>query len=173
MRRHREHRIRDSGIPWNAGVTRDMGSAVDVPKATEVVIVARRLPPGGIGNDVAILPQQGFNDLEDPRMGDGALDRAAPIEHLVSKRGRLLGCVASVIGRVLVENPIDVGAEGSDLTRVEYPFEHDEPVRLEALRRRGGRVGAERQESGRPSEHSPILPPTGCRGQRGVGAEEG
>ena len=110
VRGHGENRIRDPGVPWDAGVTGDMGPAVDVPEATQMVIVARWLPPGGIGNDVAILPEEGLDDLEDPGIGDGALDGAAPIEHLVAKRRRFLGSVPPFIRRVLVEDPVDVGA---------------------------------------------------------------
>jgi len=41
--------------------------------------------------------QQGFNDLEDSWVADGALDEAAPVEHFVAKWGRLLGEISSFI----------------------------------------------------------------------------
>jgi len=98
-------------------------SAVDVPEASEVVVVSRWLPPGGIGDDVAILPQQGFNDLEDSWVADGALDEAAPVEHFVAKWGRLLGEISSFIRWELVKDPFDLGTERGNLISREYVIE--------------------------------------------------
>ncbi len=106
-----EHRIGDAGVPRNTGITRDVRSAVDVPEPSEVAVVARLLPPGGVGDDVAVLAQEGLDHLEDARMADGPLHEAAPIEHLVTERCRLLGGVPTVIGWVFLEDPFDLGAE--------------------------------------------------------------
>ena len=73
---------------------------------------------------MAVLPQEGLHDLEDPRVADGALDEAAPVEHLVAKRGRLLGGVSSFIRRELVEDPFDLGPERSDLIAPEHAVEY-------------------------------------------------
>src|ERR1700691_4316548 len=54
--------IGNPGIPRHIGITGDVRSAVDVPEASEVVVVARWLPPGGVGDDVAIVPQKGLDD---------------------------------------------------------------------------------------------------------------
>ena len=49
--------IGDPCIPRHIGITGYVRSAVDVPEASEVVVVARWLPPGGVGDDMAIFPQ--------------------------------------------------------------------------------------------------------------------
>jgi hypothetical protein len=106
--------IRDPGIPGHSGITGYVRSAVDVPEPTEVIVVARRLPPGGVGDDMAILSQKGVNDLEDPWVTDGGLDELAPVEHFVAKWGRLFGGVPSFIGWELVKDAFDLGAECGD-----------------------------------------------------------
>ena len=83
--RDSENRIRDPRIPRNARVTGDVWSAVDVPEAAEMLVVARCLSPRRVGDHVAILSQEGLHDLEDPEVADCPLDEAAPIEHLVPK----------------------------------------------------------------------------------------
>jgi hypothetical protein len=113
-----------------------------------MVVLAGLLPPGGIGDDVAVLPQQRLDCLEDARVTDGALHGATAIEHLVPERGGLLGSIATIVGRVLVEDPADIGTEGSDLLAGKHTVEYHVPIRLEALRRGGGRAGAESQVSG-------------------------
>jgi hypothetical protein len=119
-----EHGIGDPDVPRDAGITRDVGASVDVPEAPEMVVLTRTLPPGGIGDDVTVLSQQRLDGLEDPRMTDGALHDAAAIEHLVPERGRLLGGISTVIGRVLLEDPFDIGTEGFDLLSGEHTVEH-------------------------------------------------
>ncbi len=94
-------------------------------------------------------------------MAHGALHDTAAIEHLVAKRRRLLGEISTLIGWVLLEDPFDIRAEKCDLLFVKDAVEYHVAIRLEALDRRGDRAGAESQESGRPSEHSAILPPNG------------
>ena len=123
MGRDGEHGIGDPGVPGDTGITRDVRTSVDMPKAPEVVVLARPLPPSGIGDDVAILPQQGFNDLEDSWVADGALDEAAPVEHFVAKWGRLLGEISSFIRWELVKDPFDLGTERGNLISREYVIE--------------------------------------------------
>ena len=115
MCRDGEHGIGDPGVPGDTGITRDVRTCVDVPEAPEMVVLARLLPPGGIGDDVAVLSQQRLDSLEDPRMTDGALHDAAAIEHLVAERGRVLGGISTLIGRVLLEDPFDIGTERCDI----------------------------------------------------------
>ena len=104
-----EHGIGDPGVPGDTGITRDVRTSVDMPEAPEVVVLARPLPPGGIGDDMAVLSQQRLDHLEDPRMADGVLHNAAAIEHLVPKWGRLLGGISTLIRWVLLEDPFDIG----------------------------------------------------------------
>jgi hypothetical protein len=80
-----------------------------MPEAPEVVVLARPLPPGGIGDDVAVLSQQRLDHLEDPGVADRALHNTAAIKHLVAKWGRLLGGISTIIRRVLLEDPFDIG----------------------------------------------------------------
>jgi hypothetical protein len=112
--------IGDPGIPRHTGITRYVWSAVDVPEAPEVVVVARWLPPGGVGDDMAVLPQKSLHDLEDSWVADGALDQAAPVDHFVAKWGRLLGEVSSFIRWELVKDPFDLAAERGDLFSREH-----------------------------------------------------
>ena len=55
--RDREHGVWDADIPGDARVAGNMRTSVDVPEAPEVVVLVRPLPPGGIGDDVAVLAQ--------------------------------------------------------------------------------------------------------------------
>ena len=93
-----EHGIGDPGIPGDTGITRDARTSVDMPEPPQVVVLSRLLPPGGIGDDVAVLSQQRLDHLEDPGVADGVRHNAAAIEHLVAKRGRLLGGITTLIG---------------------------------------------------------------------------
>ncbi len=87
-------------------------------------------------------------------MAEGALDEAAPVEHLVAKRSRLLGEVSSFIGRELVKDPFDLGTESGDLISREHVIEEYISVGLEALHRCWNGASSESQESRRgPSEH--------------------
>jgi hypothetical protein len=72
---------------------------------------------------MAILPQKGLHDLEDSWVADGALDEAAPVEHFVAKRGRLLGEVSSFIRWELLKHPFDLGTERGDLISREHAIE--------------------------------------------------
>jgi hypothetical protein len=94
-----------------------------MPEASEVLVVARVLPPSRIGDHVAILPQKGLNDLEDSWVGNGPLDHAAPIEHLVAKWGGLLGRISSVVWRIFLEDSFDIGAERCEFFLVEDAIE--------------------------------------------------
>jgi hypothetical protein len=125
-----------------------MRTRVDMPEASEMVVLTRLLLPGGIGDDVTVLPQQRLDGLEDARVTDGALHDAAAIEHLVPERSGFLGSVATIVGRVLVEDPADICTERCDLISGEHAVEYYVPIRLEALRRGGDRAGAESQVSG-------------------------
>ena len=110
------------GIPWiprNARVTRDVGSAVDVPEASEMSVVARFLSPRRIGDHVTVLSEEGLNNLEDPGVADSPLDKPAPIEHLVTKWGGLLGRISSLVWRIFLENPLDIGVERRELPSLE------------------------------------------------------
>jgi len=158
--RYRENGIGNSRIPSNAGITRDMWSAVDVPKATEVPVVARLLPPSRIGNHMAVLPYEGLHDLEDPLVTDCPLDEVAPIEHLVAKRLGFLGRISPLVWRDFLEDPFDVSTERGEFFSAEHLVEKHISVSLEALHRSGNRIGTQSQISGRTSEHSPILPST-------------
>jgi hypothetical protein len=104
----REHGIGDFWIPRNARITRYVRSAVDMPEASEMLVVARLLPPRRIGDHVAILTQEELDDFEYPRVADGLLDEAAPIEHLIAKWSRLLGRISPVVRWVFLEDPLDV-----------------------------------------------------------------
>ena len=119
----REHRIGDSWIPRNAGITRYVRSAVDMPEASEMLVVARLLPPRRIGDHVAVLAQDELDDLEYPPVTDGLLDKAAPIEHLVAKWSRLLGRISPIVRWVFLEDPLDVGAKRCKLVPGENAVE--------------------------------------------------
>jgi len=88
-------------------------------------VVVRFLPPRRIGDHVAVLPQERFNDLEYPAVCDGPLDKAASIEHLVTKWGGLLGRVSSLIWRKLLEHSFDIGAQRRELVSYEDAIEND------------------------------------------------
>ena len=161
--RNGEYRIGNSGIPGNTGLAGYVRTAIDVPKAPEVVVIACWLPPGGVGDDVAIFAQKGLDDLEDSRVADGVLDETTPVEHLVAKWRRLLGRVSSFIGWEFLKNPFDICAKRDDLIFGEYVMDDDVAVGLEARHRIWNRTRSQSQVSGGPSEHYPILPST-CRG---------
>jgi hypothetical protein len=113
-----------------------------------MVVLARLLPPGGVRDDMTILSEEWFDCLEDPRVTYGALHHAAAIEHLVPERGRFLGSIPALIGRVLLEDPLDICAERCDLLSGEYAVENHIPIRLELLHRSGDRVGSKSQIAG-------------------------
>jgi hypothetical protein len=102
-----------------------VGSAVDVPEPSEMSVVARCLPPRRIGDDVAVLSQEGFDDLEYPGVSDSPLDKTSSIEHLVTKRGGLLGRVSSLIRRTLLEYSLDIGAQRRELFSCKDGVEND------------------------------------------------
>jgi hypothetical protein len=147
MGRDCEHGIRNASVPRNAGFTRHMWSAVDVPEASEMVVVTRWLPPGGIGDDMAVFSQKGFNDLEDPRVADGVLDEAAPVEHLIAKWGGLLRWVSSFIRPVFVKNSLEIRAQSSDFISIEHVMQDHVAIGLEAFHLGRDRVGAKSQVS--------------------------
>ncbi len=148
MHRNGKNRIGNPRIPRNAWVAGDVGSAVDVPEAPEVLVVAGILSPRRVGDHVAVLSHEGLNDPEDLRVADGPLDRAAPIEHLVTKRGGFPGRISPHIGRIFVKDSFDVGAERGELPLREDAGDEDISLRLKALDRSGRRAGAEREISG-------------------------
>ena len=115
--------IGDPSIPRHVGITRYVWSAVDVPETSEVVVVSRWLPPGGVGDDMAILSQKGLYHLEDPSVTDGALDEVAPVEHFITKWGRLFRKVSSFIRWELVEDSFDLPTERGDLIFSEHIIE--------------------------------------------------
>ncbi len=117
------------------------------------------LPPRRVGDHVAVLPEEGLDDLEDPWVADGLLDDTAPIEHLVAERGGLLRQVTPFVWRVLREDTLDIGAERRELLTAEDSLEEDVPVFLQVLHRGGCRAGTECEVPGRSSQHAPILPP--------------
>jgi hypothetical protein len=71
----------------------------------------------------------------------------------------------TLIGRVFLEDPFDIGAERCDLTFVEHAIEYGVSVCLETLGRCGDRVRTELQVSRGPSYHSLILPRKSSGGQ--------
>ena len=156
---NRKNGVRNPRIPRNIRVTRDVGSAVDVPEPTEMFVVTSFLSPSRVGNDMAVLSEKALNDLEDARVSNGPLDEAAPIEHLVSKRRGFLGRISSLVWGIFLVDPLDIGAESRELLSGEDAIQNDVSIRLEALHRRKWCVRAEREISGRPCEHAPILPP--------------
>jgi hypothetical protein len=156
--RNGENRIRNSGIPGDAGFTRYVRSAIDMPEPSEVVIIASRLPPGGVGDDVTIFSQKCLDDLEDSRVADCILDESTPVEHLIAKRRRLLGGVSSLIRWEFFKHPLDICAERGNLISGEYVVQDDVAVGLEALHRIGDQARTKSQVSRGPSEHYPILP---------------
>ena len=135
----RKNGIRDSTIPMSTGDFEGHAVRRRYARSDPLFIVSRLLPPGSIGDDVAILAQERLDDLEDPRVAMAALHETAPIEHLVAKWCRLLRGIPTIVGRVLLEDPFDIGTECGHLICVEDGIEHNVSVRLEALRR--GRNG--------------------------------
>ncbi len=84
---------------------------------------------------MTVLSDEWLDDLEDPGASNGLLDKAAPVEHLVTKGGGELGRISPLIGRILVEDPFDIGAEPSELLPGEDAREDDVSLCLEALYR--------------------------------------
>ena len=125
MSRNGEHGVRDPRIPRNAEISRDVRTAVDVPEASEVSVVTWFLSPRCVGDHVTVLSQEGLEDLEDPGMTDSPLDDTAPIEHLVTKWGRFLGGIPSLVWRIFCKYPLDIGAERCELFSPEDTLEHD------------------------------------------------
>ncbi len=74
---------------------------------------------------MAVLSEEGLNDLEDPGVADSPLDKAAPIEHLVTKWGGLLGRISSLVRWIFLEDPLNVGAERRELISLEDAIEND------------------------------------------------
>jgi len=74
---------------------------------------------------MAVLTQERLNHLEYPGVCDGPLDKAASIEHLVTKWGGLLGRVSSLIWRKLLEHSFDIGAQRRELVSYEDAIEND------------------------------------------------
>ena len=103
-----EYRVRDARVPWDAGISGDVRSGIGMPEAAQVLVVARRLPPRRIGDDVAVLPEQGLDGPQDARSTDGTLDDGTAIEHLVTERRHLGGVVVGIphIRRVLRKHPV-------------------------------------------------------------------
>ena len=124
----REHRIGDSWIPRDTGITRHVWPAVYMPEAPEMLVVSWWLPPRSIGDHVAILTQHEFDDLEDPKVADRLLDKAAPIEHLVAKWSGLLGRISPIVRWVFAEDPLDVGAKRCELVPGEDALELHVPL---------------------------------------------
>ena len=154
----REHRIGNPRIPRDARITRDVGSAVDVPETPEVAAITWVLPPCGVGDHMAVLTEEELHGLEDPWMTDRSLDKAAAVEHLVAEWGGLLRRISPVIGRVFLEDPSDLGAERCKLLSREDRVELDVALGLECLDLSRHRVGTNGQISPRSGWHAPILP---------------
>jgi len=110
-----EDRIGDTWVPRNVGVSGDVWSGVDVPEPPQVFVVAGWLPPGSVGDDVAVLAEERFDCPEDAWIADGALDEGTSVEHLVTERCHLLRVVVGIshIRCVLRKDPLHVRAEGS------------------------------------------------------------
>jgi len=88
-------------------------------------VVARLLPPRRVGDHVAILPQQGLDDLEYPGISDGSLDEAASIQHLVSKWDGLFRRVSALVWWKLLEHSFDIGAQCREILSYEDAIEND------------------------------------------------
>ena len=120
-----ENRIRDPLIPRNTRVARDVGSAVDVPKPSEVVVVTWLLTPGRIGDHVAVFREERLNGLEDPRVSDSPLDNAAAIEHFVTKGSGVLRRISSLVWWIFLKNSFDIRAERGKFVSHEDALEND------------------------------------------------
>ena len=102
----------------------DVRSGIGMPEAAQVLVVARRLPPRGIGDDVAVLPEEGLDGPQDARSSNGTLDEGTAIEHLVTERRHLGGVVVGIahIRRVLRKDPLDIRTQGFHLGRLSTPL---------------------------------------------------
>jgi hypothetical protein len=56
---------------------------------------------------------------------DSPLDEAAPIEHLVTKRVGFLRRISSLIRPVILEHPVDIGAQRRKFLSFEDALEND------------------------------------------------
>ena len=114
MSRNGKDRVGDAWVPRNVGVSGDVWSGVDVPEPPQVLVVARWLPPGSVGDDVAVLAEERLDSPEDAWIADGALDEGTAVEHLVTERRHLPNVVVGIshIRRVLGKDPLHVRAEG-------------------------------------------------------------
>ena len=135
-----------------------MGPAVNVPEAPEVAVVTWVLPPRRVGDHMTVLTEEELDSLEDPWMTDRFFYEAAPIEHFVAKWGGLLRRISSVIGRVFLEHPPDLGPERFQLVAGEDSLELDIPLGPERLDLSRHRVGTDSQISPRSGWHTTILP---------------
>src|SRR5271156_256422 len=117
MGRDGEDRVRDTRVPWDAEVSRNMWSGVGVPETTQVFVVAWWLPPRGIGDDVAVLSQKRLDGPQDPGIANDTLDEGTPVEHLIAERRHLDDVVVGVphIGWVLRKDPLDIRTQGFHL----------------------------------------------------------
>ena len=109
-----EDRVGDAWVPRNVGVSGDVWSGVDVPEPPQVFVVARWLPPGSVGDDVAVLAEERLDSPEDAWIADGALDGGTAVEHLVPEWRHLPDVVVGIshIRRVLGKDPFDVRRRG-------------------------------------------------------------
>ena len=74
MRANGEDRVRDAIVPGNARIPGNVRSGIGVPEtAAMLILFPRRVAPAGIGDHMAIFAEQGFDDGENVRMGDGLL----------------------------------------------------------------------------------------------------
>jgi hypothetical protein len=127
-------------------------------KTPEVAVVAWLLPPGSVGDYMAVLTQEEFDDLKDPRMTDRLLHKAAAVEHLVAKWGGLLRRITSVIGRIFLKDPLDLGTERCQFLVIEDCVDFDMALGPERFDLSWHRVGTNSQISLRPGWHTTILP---------------
>ena len=148
-----------------------MGSAVDMPEAPEVPVVAPVLPPRRVGDHVTVLTEEQFDKLEDPWMTDRFLDKAAAIEQLVAKwawtpPANLLWHRADIPRR-----PVDLGAERCQLLAGEDRRELGIALGPERLDLSRHRVGSQQSDIPSMGRHATILPsPHGPAMVRGAGS---
>src|SRR5580692_9411146 len=91
-----EDRVGDTWVPRNVRVSGDVWSCVDVPEPPQVFVVARWLPPGSVGDDVAVLAEERLDSPEDAWIADGTLDGGTAVEHLVPKWRHLPDVVVGI-----------------------------------------------------------------------------
>ena len=126
MSRDGKDRVGDAWVPRNAGFSGDVWSCVDVPEPAQVFVVAWWLPPGSVGDDVAVLAEERLDGPENAWIAYGALDEGTAVEHLVTERCHLLDVVAGIshIRCVLGKDPLYVPAEGLHGRRFENTPQH-------------------------------------------------